>query len=817
MRHLRAGGPSRATLDFARTELRLGFALAFGASLAFPDSALAQAAMPSVPTTFPISTIAYRIPPGPLGPALHRLAAASGAFIVADGALTQGRSTAGLTGLYDIKTALALLLHDTGIQAVRQGNSSWLLQPAPTLPNASIETVTLPTVRVTAHRENASDDIRILDTSIAGGMPRPAGELPQSISIITQRQIEAQSLTDLQQALEQSTGVTTRHVDNSRYRVYARGFQLDALQIDGVATSIGYLTPPDLAIYEQVEVASGPAGLATGFASPGGTVNLVRKRPTDVFKASVSMGHGLRLPHRVVADLGGPIGGSGAVRSRIVAVSEERDGIQRGTSRHETQLYGVIEADVATGMLLRLGGNRHHLASKSMQYGYPTYRDGRFLAVPWSTYYGADWNSENYSLESAFTDLTFNLPGAWQGRLAAVAMNSHRSSAFAGLSGAVEPGGTRSSYRTSRTVLDDGQWVLDARAQGPVNIAERTHQLLLGAYAQNQRAPQTTSRGQPRRIDVDLAQPQRIAPVQFPASDMTAYDRYTRQLGAYGSAEWSLTDHWSLITGTRVLSWRSVTVVDPERNAAGMVGGSDRIDARMTSSAAVTRSLGDGGLAYASLAQAFTPQSVRGADGRLLPPLRAIQREIGLKDSVFDGEIAASAAWFEIDQRNRAVIVDSDDAGAIYAAQGRTRSRGLMLQINGRAGPDLNLSAGYTLTLTRALGASAVTGPQATTAHTPRHLLKVWGDYRLAQAWRVGGALQATSDYTSHDGAIRIRQPGFAVASAWVECAWTKNMSLKFHIGNLFNRRYYASLGTTKDHNFPGELRSATLTVQIQY
>lgn len=810
MGEVRQGGSSRPPPRVRAVLLTAAIGVLAGA-------AMAQGSAPDAPAASQ-ETAFYSIPPGPLGSALHRFAAASGAFIVADGALTLGRSTEGVKGHHPTGPALALLLRGTGLDAERRADGSWVIRSAPDSADAPDDNIaTLPTVRVTARDENAGRGIGGPDTNVAGGMPRPANELALSISVITRRRIETQSLTDLQQALEQSTGVTTRHVDNSRYRVYARGFQLDGLQIDGVTASIGYLTPPDLAIYEQVEVAGGPASVATGLMTPGGTMNLVRKRPTEVFKAQASIEGGTRLPSRRVADIGGPIGRGGAVRGRFVAAGEDRDAMQQGASRRKTQFYAVFEADVGTGALLRMGANRERMGSKSMQYGYPTHTDGRFLSVPWSTYYGADWNTEQYALDSAFADLALDLPGAWQGRLAALVLHSRRSSAFAGLSGAVEPYGTRSSYRTSRTMLDDRQRVLDARVQGPVSIAHRTHRLLLGAYAQDQRAPQATTRGQPRRIEVDLARPQPVAPVEFPQSGTTAYDRRARQLGAYGSAEWSLTDRWSLVTGTRVLSWRSAAVADSEHNAAGKTGGSDHIGTRMSSSAAVMRSFGDDGLAYASLAQAITPQSLRGAGGRLLPPLRATQREIGLKGSAFDGKLAASVAWFEIDQRNRAVFVGSDADGAIRAPRRWARSRGVVLQVDGRAGPDLAYSAGYTLTLSRALDASAATGPLAATAYAPRHLLKAWGVYRLAQDWHVGAALQATSGYASQDGAAWVRQHGFAVASAWAEYAWSRHTSIKLHIGNLFDRRYYASLGTTRDHNFPGETRSATLAVRIQY
>lgn len=64
----------------------------------------------------------------------------------------------------------------------------------------------------------------------------------------------------------------------------SRGYPAE-VQFNGLPANNGlqYLTQFDLAMYDRVEVLRGPPGLLQGFGSPGGTVNLVRKRPQDVF------------------------------------------------------------------------------------------------------------------------------------------------------------------------------------------------------------------------------------------------------------------------------------------------------------------------------------------------------------------------------------------------------------------------------------------------------------------------------------------------------------------------------------------------------
>ncbi len=58
----------------------------------------------------------FRIPAGPLGPALSRFATAAGARLSFDPALTEGKTTRGLIGDFTREEGLAALLAGTGLE-----------------------------------------------------------------------------------------------------------------------------------------------------------------------------------------------------------------------------------------------------------------------------------------------------------------------------------------------------------------------------------------------------------------------------------------------------------------------------------------------------------------------------------------------------------------------------------------------------------------------------------------------------------------------------------------------------------------------------
>ncbi len=113
----------------------------------------------------------------------------------------------------------------------------------------------------------------------------PLLETPASISVVTRSQIEAQEAQSTKQALRYTAGVAGDNRGNfAGYDImYMRGFILDQY-LDGMKLqgATAQFTPqPEIYGMERIEVLRGPSVLF-GQASPGGFVNLVSKRPSEI-------------------------------------------------------------------------------------------------------------------------------------------------------------------------------------------------------------------------------------------------------------------------------------------------------------------------------------------------------------------------------------------------------------------------------------------------------------------------------------------------------------------------------------------------------
>ncbi|MGN6843560.1 TonB-dependent receptor plug domain-containing protein, partial [Neisseria sp. P0021.S006] len=160
------------------------------------------------------------------------------------------------------------------------------------------------------------------------GLALTPRETPQSVSVITKNQINDQGITTLADALKTTTGVNVVRQGN-RTHFQSRGFYIEKLEEDGMATTIGapgiFGSPArdghnitDLAMYDHIEVVRGAVGLTQSNSTPGGTINAVRKKPT--VKKQISM-NGLadRFGKRhIELDASGTLSSENQFRGRIV-------------------------------------------------------------------------------------------------------------------------------------------------------------------------------------------------------------------------------------------------------------------------------------------------------------------------------------------------------------------------------------------------------------------------------------------------------------------------------------------------------------------
>ena len=100
----------------------------------------------------------------------------------------------------------------------------------------------------------------------------------------------------------------------------------------------------------------GATGLTQSNSEPGGTINLIRKRPTEKFQHLGSVTADERGSLRTVLDVSGPMNKEKTVRGRLVGVNEKANSFKDNVKSRKQMIYGVLETNIRDNGLFTIGG-----------------------------------------------------------------------------------------------------------------------------------------------------------------------------------------------------------------------------------------------------------------------------------------------------------------------------------------------------------------------------------------------------------------------------------------------------------------------------
>jgi outer-membrane receptor for ferric coprogen and ferric-rhodotorulic acid len=649
-------------------------------------------------------------------------------------------------------------------------------------------------------------------TSTATKLPLTLRETPQSVTVVTREKMDDFNQTSINQVLEGTAGVTVEKIETDRTYYSSRGFDITNFQVDGLGLPManGNVNGDlDTAIYDRVEVIRGATGLMTGAGNPSATVNMVRKRPTQEFQASVKGSAGSWENGRGEMDVSGSLVESGKLRGRTVLVKQNKESYLDRYATDKTVIYGVVEGDVAANTLLTLGYSLQQNDSDSPMWGaLPLfYTDGSPTDYDVSTSTSSDWSYWNVDNRRAFAELSHDFGSGWQGKAVYNFIDTRQDSRLFYIYGT--PDKTTGEGLLSYPGLYQmhmKQHVADVTASGPFRLLGREHQLVVGG---------TVSRSTVDELSLysnDIGT--KLPPLENWDGSYTqpAFDLYPngshwtdKEVAGYLAARFSVLRDLSWIVGSRLTSWET------EGQGYGTVK-SNSAHGVLTPYTGLVYDLTDQWSTYASYTTIFTPQKAMDINREQLDPIDGISYETGFKGAFFDGGLNTSLALFQTRQNNLAQIAGVMPGNATenyYEAVDGVRSQGYELEASGMVRPDWQLAASYTdLSIQDADG-------NATKTYTPKKLIKLASSYQLAKL-KLGGSLNWQDAISRVNGAGTTTQQGsYALLNLMARYDFNKQWHTQLNIDNVTDKKYLNSLYW--DQGFYGAPRSFMLTAGWRY
>lgn len=708
--------------------------------------------------------------------------------------------------------------------------------------------------------ENSTEQLgyTVNSTTSSTGLKLKPRETPQSVTTITQAQMADRQITNIEQALDTTPGVSMSKMEvGGRTEYRARGYPItnwkaDGLQFPGGSDFSGAGTALNMDMYERIDIVRGANGLMGGTGDPSATVNLIRKRPGKEFGGSAYITYGSWDKRRLGADLNLPLTEDGRLRSRLVMTQQDANSFRDNQSERSRAALASFEFDLSDATTL--GAGYQYEYSKIVGGGWGAnipiwYGDGSKTKLPRSSNLVPSWSFGEYETRTTFGSLEHHFDNDWSMNLKAAqsttdALN-HRGLAKVNSVGRGVYGGYWNQDGSGAVLnglhssTDTTQQSAQIDVSGPFEMLGRSHQAMLG-YSDSRTAawsPQyTCNMVSADRTSANTLGCQFRANNGFPISnwhdgvdDDYAINAYktglhskttTRLQGMYAATRLSITDPLSVIVGARVSNYSSTT-----RSTAGVRSNQEE-NGIVTPYLGAVYDLNDNYSLYASYTDIFTPQSEESVSGSKIEPIRGQSYESGIKGEWLGGLVNAQAAYFLTRQENKAVT-DSDNltpTGAqAYKAGSGVETDGIDLEVSGALTPDWNLYAGYTYLHLRRLDADGRSDPS--------HLFKASTTYRLSgplDRLTVGTGVTAQTNIRANStpagqpsngvsrAATDVNWSGYAIWSAMAKYDINDDVSLTLNANNLFDKHYYTRYGFYAGAIY-GDPRSLSLTLKTAF
>lgn len=201
------------------------------------------------------------------------------------------------------------------------------------------------------------------------------------------------------------------------------------------------------------------------------------------------------------------------------------------------------------------------------------------------------------------------------------------------------------------------------------------------------------------------------------------------------------------------------------------------------------------------------------------PPEKSRNLEVGAKWELFDGDLSMRTALFRTEKSNERNTDANDVTPTTYLLNAKRHTDGVEFEAAGRVGSKIELTGGIAWMKGRIDQAGSSPASQASvgkeTGLTPKITANFWATYRFNDQWRVGLGADGMSSRVPAAAETSInRAPGYAKADAMVEYQ-ASSYKVKLNLNNLFNKVYVD--GVYRGFTVWGPTRGVQLTLNKKF
>lgn len=712
-------------------------------------------------------------------------------------------------------------------------------------PAADGERTVMPVIRARAAAEPTGKETVQATTTTIGKGRQELRDVPQSVTVVTERLIDDRNLDTLKDTLKNTAGISFLAAEGGEEDIRLRGFSLQAtgdIFVDGLRDPAFY--ERDTFNWDRLEVLRGSASMLFGRGSTGGAVNQVSKLPT-LFAANevaVTLGSGSFL--RGTADLNVKTGDNAAFRiNGMVNVADNYGAKIDKAGIAPSFRWGIGTPDEFLVSLYHLDNNN------GMNYGLP-WLNGKMLPVDPSSYYGAlsDVSLGNASMATLGYTKRFADRSEWKTTLRLGRYErDQRASAVRFAAAALQPGGIASNnaafvFGPNTVFQRSGGNSTHAKIQDLDAVTFQSdydtkfqawglkHSVQAGVdYTEDQFTGYTVANpasGALLKPTITAAQNRGSGWVDESLRIVNKNRDFSSDaLGVYAQDLLQLSPTWKLLAGLRwdhfEGNYRTFSTAAANFGAlTAERGRSDSLSSHRLGALWQPTPLSSFHFSYGTSFNTSGDAYQYDALGSNTPPEKSRNFELGAKIDSNDGKATLRLALFHATKYNERNRDDESVSPTNYVLSGQRHAAGLEIDLAGRITPkweayvslawipDAEVDKASSVLGTTLTGETVGQRPGL----TPKVSGTVWTTYQLTPKLRVGGGLNARSKDTPQQSSIVAR--GFVTGDLMAEYD-AGAVLFKLNVSNISNKLYADSL--YRGHYIAGKPREVQFTTAVKF
>ena len=656
----------------------------------------------------------------------------------------------------------------------------------------------------------------------------PIKELPQAVSVISAQELDAMGISNFQTALSLDSSLSRQNNFGGLWESFAiRGFSGDenlpsAYLINGFSAGRGFSGLRDTSNIESIEVLKGPASALYGRGEPGGTVNIITKKPQFEQQGYLKLSAGEYAHQRLEGDYTSGI--TDDIAFRINGSYEDSESFRDTIESKKTAITPSI--------FVKLGDD----TSLTYEFEYVDQEvpfDRGIPVLPGvnispETFLGepSDGPMEVEAMGHQLT-LQHQINADWFLSLGA----GYRDSSLEGYSSEIELSpGRQLLYADGETVsrqrryrdYDAKDASLRVELNGSFDALGTKHNVLIGADGYDyelhsiQERWRTAWGSGDTTFSINAYNPVygQTAPETSPTQDNLEEQN---AFGIYLQDQMALSEKVNLLIGVRFDKFEQ----DITNNFSGNTVSQSKSE--VNPRIGISYQVDDGVTLYSNYAEGFRPNSGADANSNAFEAEKSESIEAGVKWSLFNDVLSGTVALFKTEKSN---ILTADPINSGFSvALGKAESSGIELESRFNLTENTVLDIGYTYIDAHTVndmtnpdwGVSIAANSQL--INVPKHTLNMSLIHYAEVAdtpLQLGAHVLSVSDRLGETIDPDYELPSYTIVNLFGTLNINDNITLQANIENLFDKEYFANSYSAL-WTMPGQPRRINASISYNF